>query len=100
MNETIMRRLLRAAASISVFGALIGAAFQWSAVWTWLNTTDPQVKENMRDAGLTVTVFWAMLWIGLPIGTWTYRSFLGWPEKIMAYGIAAAMVIGAGMLLS
>lgn len=95
MNEKVMRRLLRAAAWITIVGALIGAVFQWTALYRGYSSTDVPLRMQMRDAALTVSVFWGMLWIGLPLGVWTFRRFMGWMEKVVAMLVAMAMLVGA-----
>jgi hypothetical protein len=99
MNEKVMRRLLRAAAWIIIIGALIGALFQWTAICRGYTSTDAALRIQMRDAALTVSVFWGMLWVGLPLMVWTFRRFMGKLERYFSALLVLVMLVGTAVAL-
>jgi hypothetical protein len=94
MNEKLFRRLLRAAAWVTVAGVVLGAGIEWTAILRARDTVDAAQRERLLDGALGVAVFWAMLWISLPIGAIAFWRHIGWIERIPALLLPVLVIAG------
>lgn len=100
MNEIVFRRLLRAAAWISLAGVALGAVLEWVAIWRALAAAVPAERQRLLEGSLGVAVFWAMLWLSLPIGAVAFWRHLPRLERAMALALPALMLAGAATALA
>lgn len=100
MNEKLFRRLLRAAAWITVAGVVLGTGLEWTAILKARATVDAAERERLLDGALGVAVFWAMLWISLPIGALAFWRHIGWIERIPALLLPTLVVVGIAVALT
>ncbi|HTY02851.1 MAG TPA: hypothetical protein VMC81_03885 [Rhodocyclaceae bacterium] len=94
MNEKLFHRLLRTAAWITVAGVVMGTSLEWTAVMRARQAADALERERLLDSALGVAVFWAMLWISLPIGAIAFWRHIGWLERIPALFLPAVAIAG------
>lgn len=94
MNEILFRRLLRAAAWTTVVGVVLGAGIEWTAILRASEASDPLQRERLLDGALGVALFWAMLWVSLPIGAAAFWRHIGWLERTLAVLLPVVVVIG------
>jgi hypothetical protein len=94
MNEKLFHRLLRTAAWITVAGVVMGTALEWTAIVRAWQATDALERERLLDGALGVAVFWAMLWISLPIGAIAFWRHIGWIERIPALLLPLVAIAG------
>jgi hypothetical protein len=95
MNEKLFRRLLRAAAWITVAGVVLGAGVEWTAILKARDTIDAAQRQELLDGALGVAVFWAMLWISLPIGAIAFWRHIAWAERLLAILLPICVIVGA-----
>jgi hypothetical protein len=100
VNEKLFRRLLRAAAWITVAGVVLGAGLEWAAILKARATVDTAERERLLEGALGVAVFWAMLWISLPIGAIAFWRHIGWIERTSALLLPALVIAGAVVALA
>lgn len=100
MNETVFRRLLRAAAWISLAGVALGAVLEWVAIWRALAANVPAERQRLLDGSLGVAVFWAMLWVSLPVGAAAFWRHLPPIERALAVALPALMLGGVATALA
>jgi hypothetical protein len=100
MNEKLFRRLLRTAAWVTVAGVVLGAGIEWTAILRARDTVDAVQRERLLDGALGVAVFWAMLWISLPIGAIAFWRHIGWIERVAALLLPAAVIAGIAVALA
>ena len=94
MNERLIRRLLRAAAWISIAGVLLGAVIEWTAILKARDAADALTRTRLLDGALGASVFWGMLWIGLPVGAAAFWRHIGWAERVLAVLLPLGMALG------
>lgn len=94
MNEILVRRLIKTAAWITIAGVLLGLTLEWTALFRARAATDMVERQRLLDSTIGVAVFWAMLWISLPIGAVAFWRHIGWIERIPALLLPAAVVAG------
>jgi hypothetical protein len=94
MNEKLFRRLLRTAAWITVAGVVMGTSLEWTAILRAREATDAMERERLLDGALGIAMFWAMLWISLPIGAIAFWKHIGWIERVPALLLPAAAIAG------
>lgn len=100
MDEKLVRRLLRAAAWITVAGVLLGVVLEWTAILRARSAVDPVQREYLLDGAIGVAVFWAMLWISLPIGAIAFWRHIGWMERLPALLLPTAAIAGIVVALA
>ena len=96
MNEKLFHRLLRTAAWITVAGVVMGTSLEWTAILRASEAGDPLLREQLLDGALGIAIFWAMLWISLPIGALAFWRHIGWLERVPA--LLLPMVALAGIV--
>ena len=94
MNEKLFRRLLRAAAWITMAGVAMGAALEWTALLRALDAPVAADRQRLLEGALGVSVFWAMLWLSLPMGAIAFWRHIGWVERLPALVLPAVVVAG------
>ncbi|HTY98592.1 MAG TPA: hypothetical protein VMB75_02070 [Rhodocyclaceae bacterium] len=102
MNETLVRRLLRTAAWITIAGAVLGLSLEGLALHKALYAANAAGRADMLDSTLTVALFWIFIWLGLPAGAVAFWRFLAWPERLLGLllpSLAVAGVVAALLLL-
>lgn len=100
MDEILVRRLLRAAAWITVAGVLLGLTLEWTAIIRARAATDAAERQRLLDSAIGVAVFWAMLWISLPIGAAAFWRHIGWLERASALILPVLAIAGIATALS
>jgi uncharacterized Tic20 family protein len=95
ISEKLFRRLLRGAAWVTVAGVVLGAGVEWTAILRARDAVDAAQRERLLDGALGVTVFWAMLWISLPIGAIAFWRHIAWVERLLAILLPICVVVGA-----
>lgn len=99
MNERLFHRLLRTAAWITVAGVFMGVGLEWTAILRAWRATDALERERLLDNALGLAVFWAMLWVSLPIGAIAFWRHIGWWERTTALALPAAAIAGIVLAL-
>jgi len=100
ISEKLFRRLLRAAAWVTVAGVVLGAGIEWTAILRARDAVDAAQRERLLDGALGVALFWAMLWVSLPIGAVAFWRHIGWIERAAALLLPAVMVAGIVVALN
>lgn len=99
MNEILVRRLIKTAAWITIAGVLLGLTLEWTALLRARAATDPVERQRLLDSTIGVAVFWAMLWISLPIGAIAFWRHVSWLERIPALLLPMAAIAGVVAVL-
>lgn len=99
MNEKLFRRLLRGAAWTAVLGVILGAGLEWTAILRAHESVDAAQRERLLDGALGIAVFWAMLWISLPIGAIAFWRHIGWIERALALILPTVAIAGIATAL-
>ena len=101
MNEKLFHRLLTTAAWIMVAGVAMGVSLEWTAILAAIEATDAGRHEQLLDGALGIAVFWAMLWVSLPIGAAAFWRHIGWIERLLALTLPMVVIVGivAALLL-
>lgn len=94
MNETLVRRLLRAAAWISIAGAVLGLTLEGLALNKAVHAGGAVERADMLDNALTAALFWIFLWLGLPAGALAFWRFLTWPERLLGLLLPGLALMG------
>jgi hypothetical protein len=99
MNERLFHRLLKAAAWITIVGVVMGVSLEWTAILRARQAFDVLAREHLLDNALGLAVFWAMLWVSLPIGAIAFWRHIGWWERVLALALPAAAIAGVIVVL-
>lgn len=75
-------------------GVVLGVVLEWTAILRTSGAIDPGQRERLLDGAIGVAVFWAMLWISLPIGAIAFWRHLGRIERILALLLPATAIAG------
>ena len=95
MNDILFHRLLKVTAWITIAGVVMGASLEWTAILRAREAVDILERQRLLDGALGVAVFWAMLWISLPIGAIAFWRHIAWAERVLAILLPIFVIVGA-----
>ena len=94
MNDKLFLRLLKTAAWITVAGVAMGVSLEWTAILRARDAIDAAERERLLDGALGIAIFWAMLWISLPIGAIAFWRHLSRIERALALLLPVVAIAG------